>query len=45
MSTGKEGVFAAGDFVNGPTTVIEAMASGKKAARAVDMYLSKRSNL
>ena len=44
-STGKEGVFAAGDFVNGPTTVVEAMASGKKVARAVDMYLSKKSNL
>ena len=45
MSTSKEGVFAAGDFVNGPTTVVEAMASGKKVARAVDMYLSKKSNL
>lgn len=42
MSISKEGVFAAGDFVNGPTTVVEAMASGKKAARAVDMYLSKK---
>jgi len=44
MSTSKEGIFAAGDFVNGPTTVVEAIASGKKAARAVDMYLSKKGN-
>jgi len=38
--TNIEGVFAAGDAVNGPTTVVEAMASGKKAASAVDVYLS-----
>jgi NADPH-dependent glutamate synthase beta subunit-like oxidoreductase len=43
-STNMDGVFAAGDFVNGPTTVVEAMASGKKAARAVDMYLSGKGN-
>jgi NADPH-dependent glutamate synthase beta subunit-like oxidoreductase len=34
-----DGVFAAGDFVNGAGTVVEAMASGKKTARAVDRYL------
>lgn len=38
--TNIERVFAAGDAVNGPTTVVEAMASGKKAASAVDVYLS-----
>lgn len=38
--TNIEGVFAAGDSVNGPTTVVEAMASGKSAARSVDIYLS-----
>ncbi|MBA7627523.1 NADPH-Fe(3+) oxidoreductase subunit beta [subsurface metagenome] len=38
--TNIEGVFAAGDAVNGPTTVVEAMASGKKAASTVDVYLS-----
>ena len=38
------GVFAAGDFVNGATTVVEAMASGKRTAQAVLAYLnSKRS--
>jgi heterodisulfide reductase subunit A len=40
MHTDVEGVFAAGDFVNGPTTVVEAMASGKKAAQAVELYLN-----
>jgi heterodisulfide reductase subunit A len=37
-----EGVFAAGDFVNGPSTVVEAMASGKKAAQAVARYLETK---
>ena len=37
-TTGKN-VFVAGDFVNGPTTVVEAMASGKMAAEAVEQYL------
>jgi heterodisulfide reductase subunit A len=35
-----EGVFAAGDAVNGPTTVVKAMASGKKVAKSVNAYLS-----
>lgn len=35
-----EGVFAAGDALNGPTTVVEAMASGKKVAKSVALYLS-----
>jgi NADPH-dependent glutamate synthase beta subunit-like oxidoreductase len=34
-----DGVFVAGDFVNGAGTVVEAMASGKKAAQAVARYL------
>ncbi|MCP4756036.1 MAG: FAD-dependent oxidoreductase [Proteobacteria bacterium] len=42
MVSGLEGVFAAGDFVNGPTSVVEAMASGRKAAGAVDEYLAKK---
>jgi len=37
-----EGVFAAGDAVNGPTTIVEAMASGKMVARTVNSYLSER---
>ncbi len=33
-------VFAGGDFVTGPSTVARAMANGRKAARAIDKYLS-----
>jgi NADPH-dependent glutamate synthase beta subunit-like oxidoreductase len=36
-----EGVFAAGDFVNGAGTVVDAMASGRKCAQAVNRYVSK----
>lgn len=39
MKANVDGVFAAGDFVNGAGTVVEAMASGKKAAQAVARYL------
>jgi NADPH-dependent glutamate synthase beta subunit-like oxidoreductase len=39
MSTQRAGVFAAGDDVTGPATVIEAMAAGKKAAISIDKYL------
>ncbi len=39
--TNIEGIFAAGDAVNGPTTVIEAMASGMKVAKSVAFYLSR----
>jgi formate dehydrogenase beta subunit len=35
----REGVFAAGDAVNGTSSVIEAIASGRKAAQAIDRYL------
>jgi NADH-quinone oxidoreductase subunit F len=38
MST-MEGVFAGGDIVRGPDTVIAAIADGKKAASAIDVYL------
>ncbi|MCD6311832.1 MAG: FAD-dependent oxidoreductase [Elusimicrobia bacterium] len=37
-----KGVFFAGDYANGPTTVVEAVASGKNAAAAVDAYLSAK---
>ena len=39
METSMEDVFAAGDDVLGPATVIEAVAGGKKAADAIDRYL------
>ncbi len=40
MSTGRLGVFAGGDAVSGPATVIEAIASGKKAAIAIDAFIN-----
>lgn len=39
FSTSREEVFSAGDAVSGTTSVIEAIASGRKAAIAVDKYL------
>jgi len=39
METSQTGVFAAGDVVTGPSTVVDAMASGKRAALAIDAYL------
>ncbi|WP_460286512.1 NADPH-dependent glutamate synthase [Clostridium sp. CTA-7] len=40
--TTKEGVYAGGDAVTGAATVILAMGAGKKAAEAIDEYLSKK---
>ncbi len=37
--TGEEGVFAGGDVVTGPATVIEAVDAGKRSARYIGMYL------
>ncbi len=39
MATTQEGVFAGGDCVTGPATVIEAIAAGKRAAAQIDAYL------
>jgi glutamate synthase (NADPH/NADH) small chain len=39
--TSKEAVYAGGDAVTGAATVILAMGAGKKAAKAIDDYLSK----
>jgi formate dehydrogenase beta subunit len=39
QTAGREGVFAAGDAVHGTATVIQAIASGRKAAIAIDKYL------
>ncbi|MDI6786313.1 MAG: FAD-dependent oxidoreductase, partial [bacterium] len=38
--TNKEGIFAAGDAVLGPASVIEAVAQGNKAARSIHCYLN-----
>jgi heterodisulfide reductase subunit A-like polyferredoxin len=40
LQTDVPGVFAAGDAVLGPATVIEAIAGGKEAAISIDRYLS-----
>jgi NADH-quinone oxidoreductase subunit F len=40
--TSREGVFAAGDLVTGPNTVVDAIAAGKRAARIIDRYLQKK---
>jgi NADPH-dependent glutamate synthase beta subunit-like oxidoreductase len=39
LETDEEGIFAAGDAVLGTTSVIQAIASGRRAAQAVDRYL------
>lgn len=38
-ATGVPGVFAGGDVIRGPNSVIEAMADGQKAARIIDLFL------
>ena len=40
MRTTREGIYAGGDAVTGAATVILAMGAGKKAAQAMDEYLS-----
>lgn len=39
LATHLPGVFAGGDLVSGPSTVVEAMASGYRAALSIDRYL------
>ena len=39
LATSREGVFAGGDAVTGPASVIEAVAAGRQAAAAIDRYL------
>jgi len=38
-ATSKKGVFAGGDNVSGPATVVEAIATGREAAESIDRYL------
>jgi NADPH-dependent glutamate synthase beta subunit-like oxidoreductase/ferredoxin len=44
-ATNVRGVFACGDFVTGPTTLIEAAGHGKKCAYAIDRYLVGRTDV
>jgi NADPH-dependent glutamate synthase beta subunit-like oxidoreductase/ferredoxin len=39
FQTNVEGIFACGDFVTGPATIIEAAGRGRRTARAVDRWL------
>ena len=39
LATSRPGVFAAGDIVNGGTTVVQAVAEGVRAAREIDAFL------
>jgi len=39
LATSRQGVFAGGDAVSGPSSVIEAIAQGRKAASSIDKYL------
>jgi NADH-quinone oxidoreductase subunit F len=41
LQTNRSGVFAAGDVVRGPNTVVEAIADGKKAAVMIERFLKK----
>ena len=41
-ATTREGVFAGGDCVTGPSIVGEAMAAGRRAARSIDAYLKQK---
>ncbi len=44
-ATNVRGVFACGDFVTGPSTLIEAAGHGKKCAYAIDRYLAGRTDV
>ena len=39
FATSRTGIFAAGDVVTGPASIIQAIAQGRQAAAAVDKYL------
>jgi NADPH-dependent glutamate synthase beta subunit-like oxidoreductase len=42
LATSRDGVFAGGDAVTGPATIIQAIAAGQKAAVSIDIYLGGR---
>jgi NADPH-dependent glutamate synthase beta subunit-like oxidoreductase len=43
-ATGRAGVFAGGDVVSGPKTIIDAVASGRRAAGAIHEFLAGATN-
>ncbi|HET9614705.1 MAG TPA: FAD-dependent oxidoreductase [Candidatus Limnocylindrales bacterium] len=40
LSTGRAGIFAGGDVVSGPKTIIDAVAAGRRAAGSIHAYLA-----
>ena len=40
LATGRAGIFAGGDVVSGPKTIIDAVASGRRAAASIHEYLT-----
>ena len=43
--TSRAGVFAAGDVVTGPASIIDAIASGRRAAVSIDRFLGGQGNI
>ncbi|MFA5309838.1 MAG: FAD-dependent oxidoreductase [Dehalococcoidales bacterium] len=45
MATSRQGVWAGGDAVTGPASVIEAIAAGRKAASSIDKFMGGSGNI
>jgi len=45
LVSSRKGVFAGGDIVSGPASVIEAIQAGRKAASAIDKYLGGKGKI
>ncbi|MDY7035363.1 MAG: FAD-dependent oxidoreductase [Thermodesulfobacteriota bacterium] len=45
LTTKKAGVYAGGDCITGPRSVVEAIAAGRKAAVSIDKYLGGSGNI
>ncbi len=45
LATSRQGVYAGGDVVSGPASVIEAIAIGRQAAVSIDKYLGGSGNI
>ncbi|MDP2931958.1 MAG: FAD-dependent oxidoreductase [Chloroflexota bacterium] len=45
LATSRKGVFAGGDVVSGPASIIESIAAGRKAAASIDKYLGGKGNI
>jgi NADPH-dependent glutamate synthase beta subunit-like oxidoreductase len=45
LATSRKGIFAGGDGVRGPASVIEAIADGRQAATSIDKYLGGKGEI